>query len=98
MDILLWRFIYTSKLRQGSIQQVERPALENQLKVAQAKDKVVLYANRGIWYEALAELAKLRRTDPKNENLKEDWNSILRSVGLENLGSEPFISCCSENN
>lgn len=82
----------------GSIQRVERPELENQLKVAQAEDKVVLYADRGIWYEALAELAKLRRTDPRNENFREDWLSLLRSIGLEHLGSEPFVSCCSENN
>jgi hypothetical protein len=48
---------------------------------------VSLYAANGIWYEALAAAAELRRTNPQDPN----WSALLQAVGLEELASEPMV-------
>lgn len=54
-----------------------------------------LYAEAGIWYEALTTSAQLRRTDPKNIKSRMDWWTLLKSVKLNTLASEQFIDCCT---
>ncbi|NJO43008.1 MAG: DUF928 domain-containing protein [Cyanobacteria bacterium CRU_2_1] len=88
------RFVYVN----GSVQRIERPDLETQLAAASPEEKIALYAIEGIWYEALTYLAEQRHTSPQDSKINEDWTSLLQSVGLESLASEPFVSCCSPEN
>jgi hypothetical protein len=76
----------------GLIRRVDRPNLEKQLRSATLREQVALYAEQGIWYDAVSELAKLHRNDAQNDKLDRDWRNLLGSIGLENLTSEPFIS------
>lgn len=79
----------------GLIRRVERPNLNERLKSVTPQERAILYAEQGIWYEALTELAQLHRTSAENDKLDRDWISLLRSVGLERLASETLIQCCS---
>ena len=79
----------------GLIRRVELSRLESQLNSLTPQERAILYADEGIWSDALTELAQLRRVAPQNERLMDDWVSLLQSVGLEELALEPLISCCS---
>jgi hypothetical protein len=73
---------------EGWIQRnVLNPNLESQLENATLQEQVSLYAANGIWYEALAAAAELRRTNPQDPN----WSALLQAVGLEELASEPMV-------
>ena len=52
---------------------------------------VALYAENGIWYSALNELAKLRQANPKNRILAEDWSQLLNDIGLQELSNQPIV-------
>lgn len=78
---------------EGWVQRVAlTPELARQLRAAKLREYAV-YVDNGIWYDALARLAELRRTNPLNAGLDEDWAELLnlRGVGLEKLKREPVI-------
>lgn len=54
-----------------------------------------LYAEAGIWHDALATSVQLRRNDPKNLRARINWWTFLKSVKLTALASEQFIDCCT---
>ncbi|GET36668.1 DUF928 domain-containing protein [Microseira wollei] len=66
------------------------PELESQLKAAQSSEYIA-YAANNIWYDALTNLADLRRTDAGNARLVQDWANLLIGVGLEDLAQEPIV-------
>ncbi|WP_029636964.1 MULTISPECIES: DUF928 domain-containing protein [Nostocales] len=75
---------------------VQRKALKSNLeKLLQAdmrpRSRTAIYAQNGIWYSALTELAKLRFTEPKNTVFINDWANLLRDVDLENLAQQPIL-------
>jgi Domain of Unknown Function (DUF928) len=68
-----------------------------------ARERLEIYADRGIWYEMLTELLALRQQEPKNTLWIEDWNSLLKSpdVKLEEqdrsvLTQAAFSDCCTK--
>jgi hypothetical protein len=70
--------------------------LSNSLKdgLSQAKtpfEKASFYAQQGYWFDAISNLAELRR---KNQN-SEDWNSLLESAGLKDAAKQPIVDCCT---
>ncbi|HEY9834995.1 MAG TPA: DUF928 domain-containing protein [Stenomitos sp.] len=78
----------------GWIQRVElNPALENQLKVATSQEKIILYAQQGIWFETLTELANLHRTPSEDSN--KAWADLLSFIGWAKLTEQPIVSCCT---
>jgi hypothetical protein len=80
-------------LASGAIRRVQPDsALANQLKTANALDRVELYARSGIWFEAVADLAALRRSQPHNQALASAWEELLRSVGLSAITTAPLIN------
>lgn len=82
----------------GLVRRVERPNLKKQLQSATPQKRIILYATKGIWYDALTGLAELHRAYPQNHKINDDWASLLQSVGLEKLAPEPFVPCCSPEN
>jgi hypothetical protein len=76
----------------GTIQRVNpNPTLSNQLKTATPQQQLGLYANNGIWFNALTTLAELRLKSPQDTQLADDWKSLLQSVGLGDVAAEPLI-------
>jgi hypothetical protein len=65
----------------GTVQRVDMPALESQLKTATLEQRINLYVENGIWYDAPTDLAK------SNER-SQAWRNLLKSLGLEQLANE----------
>ncbi|MBD2021921.1 DUF928 domain-containing protein [Leptolyngbya sp. FACHB-36] len=77
---------------QGWIKRVEMPpTLAQQLQQTSRRDRVTLYQNAGLWYDALATLAELRRTDPNDRALKTAWTNLLNSAGLNQVVTNPLL-------
>jgi Domain of Unknown Function (DUF928) len=66
------------------------PNLEQQLKTAKMREYSVYAANQ-IWYDAVNNLAELRHKNSSDRLLAEDWNQLLKSVGLEDLATAPIV-------
>ena len=78
---------------EGEIQRVEpSPNLVAELKNASPRDRAALYAEAGIWYNALNSIAQLRRSSPNDRAITDDWTELLKSVGLDTISTKPLIS------
>lgn len=71
--------------------------LANSLKQATPQQRIGLYAENGIWYDALTTLAELRLAKPQDPTLVAEWMNLLKSVDLENLAKQPLLRCCQAN-
>ncbi len=77
---------------EGWIERVKlNPKLADRLKQATPLQQVALYAENGIWHNALTTLAKLRLAKPKDASLLADWTSLLKSEELDGLANQPLI-------
>lgn len=77
-------------LAEGIIRRViPNPALTEKLTSAADIDRVFLYGRFGIWHEFLTELAKLRLSQPNNEEVSALWLDLLKSSNLEHLANIP---------
>ncbi|AFY41524.1 DUF928 domain-containing protein [Nostoc sp. PCC 7107] len=82
------------KLVQGTIQRLENSLLMSKLAQATPQERVLLYADAGIWHDALDTLAKLRYARPHDLTLKADWEALLTAPGVEfdkQLAQKPLI-------
>lgn len=70
-------------------------ALQSQINQSDPRNQAALYAANGIWQDALEIVAEAYQASPQDPNLQADWASLLGSVGLEDIASEPLQSCCS---
>lgn len=71
------------------------PALTSQLEGAPVGDRPTIYANAGIWHDALDALATLRCGQPNDVGLKARWADLLKSVGLETLSDASIETACN---
>lgn len=75
---------------------VERVSPESQilsqLEKATPAARVKIYADNGIWHEAVTTLATLRKTKPTDQTLLAGWNELMKSVGLGAIAPEPLIN------
>lgn len=79
-------------LVEGSVQRVElNPNLVNELKKAPPREHPAIYAEAGIWYDAITSLAQLRRSSPNDSTIAADWTELLKSVGLDAVAQKPLI-------
>lgn len=77
---------------QGSIQRVAPTAqLNNQLRVATPNKRPDVYAEAGMWFDALTTLAELRRSNPNNSAYSAEWEQLLKAVGLDSIAKEPLL-------
>lgn len=66
--------------------------LTNQIKNATPMNLSAVYAEAGIWQEALASLVKARQAQPTNSTLTTNWEQMLKSVGLDPFVQAPIIN------
>ena len=67
----------------GTIQRVEPiPAFAAQLDNARPHEQVLLYAEQGFWYDALAVLSEQIDANPADHHLREQRVALLEQVGL----------------
>ena len=48
----------------------------------------------GFWYDTIDSLVNLQQSQPNNLELKNEWQDLLESVGLEDLKEQPLLDCC----
>jgi len=58
-----------------------------------------VYASQGIWYDALESMVQLRRLNPNNPKLINDWEELFNSANSqakEELIQAPILDCCQK--
>ncbi len=76
----------------GLIERIAPDAeLTQALAAATPEQQARIYAEAGLWYEAVATLAKLREQEPNNVALLNAWQTLLQSVGLEQVANQPLL-------
>jgi hypothetical protein len=76
----------------GIVRRVQLSAdILRQLDAADPRQKTVIYAENGIWQDALGTLAAARRANPNDTDLAADWESLLDSVKLGEIAAEPIL-------
>jgi hypothetical protein len=68
----------------GTVQRVEMPALESQLKTASLEERTNLYIKNNLWYDASIDLVKIHDSP-------QAWRNLLKAIGLEQLAQEPIV-------
>ncbi|MBW4523189.1 MAG: DUF928 domain-containing protein [Scytolyngbya sp. HA4215-MV1] len=61
-----------------------------QAKLESSLAQIATYSDSGIWYEAAADLANLQAAKPHDAEIKQAWQDLLQSVGLEAIASAPL--------
>ncbi|HEY9794398.1 MAG TPA: DUF928 domain-containing protein [Leptolyngbyaceae cyanobacterium] len=80
----------------GWVKRIElNSTLANQLNRAAPRDRPVLYADASIWTDALTALADLRKANPNDVQLRQDWEDLLKSVGLDTVAQATLIGSVS---
>jgi len=69
-----------------------QPSLTNKLARASALERVKLYYEARLWYEALNELAQLKRDRPEDSVINEKWTQMLASVNLNTIAQVPLLN------
>lgn len=81
-------------LVEGTIQRTQLSS-EQQEELAQAKqsiDKAQVYADAKVWQETITILEQLRREQPNNSMIAENWKELLESVELEAIADQPLLN------
>jgi|SRR4028119_791837 Domain of Unknown Function (DUF928). len=95
-----WKFLLvcdpddrsSDRLERGVVRRVELSAdILGELENADPRQKTVIYAENGIWQDALSTLAAARRANPNDPDLAADWESLLDSVKLGKIVAEPIV-------
>lgn len=77
--------------QKGIVRRVEVSAdIRSQLQKAEPRLKAVIYAQTGIWQDALSTLIAARRANPNDVDLAADWKILLDSVNLGKIAKEPI--------
>ncbi|NET35962.1 MAG: DUF928 domain-containing protein [Cyanothece sp. SIO1E1] len=61
-------------------------------RVSNQRERVAVLAQHGIWHNALTHLADLRRAEPTNLMVVQDWSDFLGSVGLGAIANESLLN------
>lgn len=81
---------------EGLVQRiVPKQELTRRLVAATPRQRVALYAQAGIWQDALTTLGELRVRQPKDAALATDWKDLLDSVFLDNISTVAIADCCT---
>ena len=80
----------------GWVQRVSlSPTVINRLKATTPQERIAIYADNGIWYDALTTLAQLRLAHPEDATLRVEWGDLLQSTNLTDIASKPLVQCCT---
>lgn len=77
---------------EGVIQRVElNPAIVQEVQTTEPLKRYALYAQKGIWYEAITTLAELRQNNPQDAALQAQWRNLLGSIRLDDVAGETIF-------
>ena len=70
----------------GTIKRVEQTAeLTKKISAAKEKELPSIYAESGLWYDAIASLSRLIEKYPNDKTLREYRTNLLEQVDLKNI-------------
>jgi len=72
------------------IRRIQPDSALSQLAQAKPLDRVALYAKSGTWYDALANLAELRKAQPNDAEVASAWKELMQGAGLEAIANAPL--------
>ena len=72
------------------IRRIQPDSALTQLAQAKPLDRVALYAKSGSWYDALANLAELRKAQPNDAEVASAWKELMQGAGLEAIANAPL--------
>ncbi|MBE8970402.1 DUF928 domain-containing protein [Nostocales cyanobacterium LEGE 12452] len=52
--------------------------------------KIIIYAENGIWFDALNMLAQRRISKSNDASIEKDWQSLLQSINLDDIATMPL--------
>lgn len=68
----------------GTVQRTELdPTQRSQIEQTPANQRLAIYQKDGIWYDAIALLFELKRSQPNDPSLNAAWHEFLRSGGID---------------
>ena len=67
-------------------------SLGERLAVATDKERLAIYKESALWYDAITTLAKLRFSDPAANTLEQQWANLLETLELPQVIAAPFGS------
>lgn len=68
------------------------PEIQEQLINANLGEKLEIYAQNGLWFDLLNNVAQLYYLEPENEVIKNIWRDILQQIELENIVDKPLVN------
>lgn len=81
----------------GWIKRVEADATTiGQLDRDPSLEGAALYGAKGLWYETIGTLVELRRQQPEDVTITENWKNLLSSVGLGAIASQPVSQSANQ--
>lgn len=90
--------VFSKMIVRGEIQRVGMsPETQKSLDAAKTPlDKAVLYANNGIWFDALTMLgSQLQQRNRKDIATSAAWVDLLKQGHLKDLIAVPILPCCA---
>ncbi|MDX2100075.1 MAG: DUF928 domain-containing protein [Leptolyngbyaceae cyanobacterium bins.59] len=66
-------------------------AIVRKLTQAPEREKPFLYAELGVWQDAVTALIDLQRKQPNNQDLKENWRELLTQTQLDGFANAPIL-------
>ena len=79
------KFVYVN----GSIRRIEYDP--NHLKLFSAEEKLQFYVTEGLWHDVITYLVESMISDPQDVVIRNNWVTLLQSVGLKQLANKPFV-------
>ncbi|MGK7929224.1 MAG: DUF928 domain-containing protein [Spirulina sp.] len=77
----------------GYVTRITRtPEIEGELAPKNAIERARWYAKEGYWYDLLLTMARAKQESPDDANLAMLWESLLTSVGLGDIASQPIYA------
>ncbi|MFN6516889.1 MAG: DUF928 domain-containing protein [Nostoc sp. CreGUA01] len=78
---------------EGVIERVDlSQSLIKELETAEPLQRYTIYAQKGLWYEALGILAQLREKNSEDPTLQAEWENLLASIRLDDVAKKPLLS------
>lgn len=62
-----------------------------------SREQAMMFAEHGIWQDALSVFGKQYQMSPQDTLARQDWLTLLESVGLNDISSEKILDCCRES-
>jgi hypothetical protein len=76
----------------GSIEKVPiSDSLKGKLQTASPQDAFALYAEEGLWYEAMTAFAELGKATTQDKDFQTSWKSLQQQLGLTESSAQKWV-------